>query len=104
MIAIALFLAYAGVVLCYVASPQTPVVEPSAVVRRALRLGGGAAMVAALVLLAMALHGITGVLVGLTVLMLASSAVVIGAPLVPRFIPLTTALAFVLAVVAAVAA
>lgn len=104
MMATALGLTYLGVVLCYAASPSAACVGggplPDTLPRRLVRMGGWAVLGLGLSLSVAGGPVAEGVLVWLSMGMLACTLVVIAAPLVARFVPVTGAIALAVAVFA----
>jgi hypothetical protein len=104
MMATALSITYLGAALCYLASPKS-VSNVGAWMREAgspglLRSVGIALLIAGLMLSAARGPVEEGLLVGLSMGMFAFSMLVIAAPLVDRFVPVTGALAVAVAVIA----
>jgi hypothetical protein len=102
MLAAGLGITYLGAVLCYVASPKSSAGSPAraAIAPRWLRRGGWGLLALGLGLGMTALSMSAGVLVWLSMTMAAFSALVIAGPLVRPFIPITSALALALALIA----
>lgn len=104
MIATTISLTYLGAVLCYVASPTSasgmvpPILDETS--PRVLRAGGMALLGLGLVLCVTQGPVGEGILVWLSMGMAAASLLVIAAPLVDRFVLVSTVLAFATAVLA----
>ena len=101
MVSTSLSITYLGAVLCYVASPASAVGRQlrEAVASRWLRPSGCGLLVLSFGLGMVAFPVSTGILVWLSMSMTAFSVLVIAGPLVDRFVPITSALALVLALI-----